>query len=231
MTVPLAPRRAVVGSFADLVHRPLVDGINALCWPRSLAGDFGEVARLLAPNDGVVTVDVDALRDLCLSPAGRVAADVLREDVRRLDELGRDPVLNCIATYPRDERGLAIATDVLSFHVDRAPVEVDTWLCTYWGKSSEGLDNDDARRLIDAPAIRDALFKECGGDDADFVDFVREGNFDLHYGALEDARPFSFGVGHLWRIAVLWPGCPVPPCVHRAPAAAPGDEPRLLLIC
>lgn len=224
-------RRAVVASFAELLGRPPSDGINALCWPRAFDGDFAEVARLLA-GDGCVTVDAAMLGALSLSSAGRTAADVMLDDVRRLAALGRDPVLNCITSYPHDERGLPIATDVMSFHADRSPIEVDTWLCTYWGKSSEGLDNDDARRLIDSPAIRGALLQEYGGeDDDDFADFLREGAFDLHYGIVDHARPFSFGVANLWKIAVAWPGCRVPPCLHRAPETVPGDEPRLLLIC
>ena len=192
------------------------------------------MTRLLAPAGGVVVVDADQLRALPLGPAGRVAADVMLEDLRRLDQLGREPVLNCIRSYERDERGLAIATDVLSFHADRAPVEVDTWLCTYQGRGSEGLDNDDARRLIDDPVTRARLLQDYGGaDDEGFVDFVRAGSFDLHYGAIDAAAaaPFGFGVGNLWRIAVEWPGCLVPACIHRAPPPQRGDEPRLLLIC
>ena len=83
-----------------------------------------------------------------------------------------------------------------------------------------------------APEIRAALLKEYAGEDDDgFAEFIREGSFDLHYAAVGNAQPFSFGVGNLWRIAVAWPGCPVPPCVHRAPPTVAGDEPRLLLIC
>lgn len=224
--------RATVSSFEDLVRRAFGDGINALCWPRTLAGDFAEVARLLAPGDGIVVVEAATLRALNVSAAGRAAADAMLEDMRRLAELGLDPVLNCIARYPRDERGLPLATDVMSFHADRAPLEVDTWLCTYHGESSEGLDPDDARRLIDSPAIRAALLQEyAGADDDGFAEFIREGSFDLHYAAVDNAQPFSFGVGNLWRIAVAWPGCPVPPCVHRAPPAEAGSAPRLLLIC
>lgn len=230
----VAKRRAVVDSFADLVARRF-DGegdVNALCWPRVLAGDFREVARLVAPAEGVAVIEPHMLRALDLSPAGRTAADVMLDDLRALDELGLDPVLNCITRYPRDERGLPIATHVMSFHADRAPVEVDSWLCTYWGKSSEGLDNDDARRLLDAPGVRDALLRAYGGADDDrFRAFIRENSFDLHYGVVAGALPFSFGVGHLWRIAVEWPGARVPPCLHRAPETAAGDEPRLLLIC
>jgi hypothetical protein len=224
-------RRAVVDDFADLVRRPLADGVVAVCWSRTLAGDFDEVARLLAPEDGMIVVDEDMLRALPTSAAGRVAADAMIEDVRRLDALGLDPVLNCITSYRSDARGLPIAVDVMSFHADRAPIEVDTWLCTYAGRSSEGLDHDDARRRIDEPATRAALLRAYGGaDDDGFAAFVREGSFDLHYAAVDGARPFSFGVGNLWKVAVEWPGCPVPPCLHRAPRTGPGDAPRLLLI-
>ena len=228
----MALRTVVVDSFAALASHPWRDGRNALCWPRTLDGDFGAIARLLAPHEGVATVAPETLAELPLDTAGRVAAAVLLDDLHRLEALGREPVLNCIASYPRDERGLAIATDVMSFHADRAPVAVDTWLCTYWGRSTEGLDNDEARRLIEDPAIRTALLQHHGGaDDEAFATFVREGSFDLHHAALPDARPYSFGRGHLWRIAVDWPGCPVPPCLHRAPETLVGDDPRLLLIC
>ncbi len=230
MSVPT--HRAMVESFADLVSRPFGGGVNALCWPRTIEGDFAEVARLLAPPEGLVVVRASTLRALSLSAAGRLAADAMLEDLRRLDALGYDPVLNCITSYPRDARGLGMATDVMSFHADRSPIEVDTWLCTYHGKSSEGLGSGDARRLIDSPQIRAALLSEYGGaDDDGFAEFVREGSFDLHYSPADQAQPFSFGVGNLWRIAVAWPGCPVPPCVHRAPEREAGDEPRLLLIC
>lgn len=226
------PGCAVVGSFAELAQHSFVGGVNALCWSRILDGDFREVAHALAPSDGMVTVDVDALHALSLSAAGRVAATAIVDDLHALSRLGRDPVLNCIARYERDERGLPIQTDVLSFHADRAPVECDTWLCTYWGKSSEGLATHDARRLIDDAAICSALRRHYASlDDDEFHALVREESFDLHYRAADGARPYSFGVGHLWRIAVEWPASPVPPCVHRAPATSPGDEPRLLLIC
>lgn len=223
--------RAAVSSFDDLL-RPFGDGINAWCWPRRLAGDFAELAQHFAPDEGLRVIAPSSLRTTRWSDAGRIAADAVLDDLRRLDALGYDPVLNCIASYPRDERGLALATDVMSFHVDRAPVDVDTWICTYYGKSSEGLAPADAHRLIDRPSVRAALLKDYGGPDDDgFAAFIREGSFDLHYAAADGARAFSFGVGNLWRIAVAWPGSPVPPCVHRAPATEPGDAPRLMLIC
>ncbi len=228
----LPPRCAVVHGFEALAGHRFEGRVNALCWPRLLDGDFGEVARLLAPSDGLVVVDVTMLDALSLSPAGRRAADLMAEDLARLDAIGRDPVLNCITAYPRDDRGLPIVTDVMSFHVDSAPIEADTWLCTYHGARSEGLDNDLARRRIDDPSCLAALYAASGcDDDATFAAYVRDGSFDLHYEPIEGARPFAYGVGHLWRLAASWPGSAVPPAIHRAPRTAPGDAPRLLLIC
>lgn len=228
----LPPRCAVVHGFEALAAHRFEGGVNALCWPRVLDGDFGEVARLLAPADGLVVVDVEKLGALSLTALGRRAADVMAADLARLDALGRDPVLNCITAYAGDDRGLSIVTDVMSFHVDRAPIEADTWLCTYHGASSEGLDNDHARRHIDDPARRAALYAMSGCDDDEtFAAYVHEGSFDLHYEAIDGARPFVYGVGPLWRLAVSWPGSAVPPAIHRAPRTAPGDAPRLLLIC
>jgi hypothetical protein len=153
------------------------------------------------------------------------------EDQRLLRAHQLDPVLNCIAGYPRDEEPGPVVTDVFSFHADSAPVPADTWLCTYHGPASEGLRNEEAQRRVDLPATRAELLKLFGGqDDADFREFLREHCYDLHYAPLPNAQPYSFGVGNLWRIAVEYPDSPVPPCIHRAPATQPGDAPRLLLI-
>lgn len=121
--------------------------------------------------------------------------------------------------------------DVYSFHADSAPVAAETWLCTYAGAPSEGLRNDEALRRVDIPATRAELLRCFGGPDGDdFREFLRDHCYDLHYAPTANARPFSFGVGNLWRIAVEYPGSPVPPCIHRAPATLPGQPPRLLLI-
>ena len=78
---------------------------------------------------------------------------------------------------------------------------------------------------------RGDLLKRFGGEDGvGFVGYLSEHCYDLHYAPVALARPFSFGLGNLWRIAVDWPGSPVPPCIHRAPETFPGEPPRLLLI-
>ena len=225
------PRIKTVRSFDELLTTPFADGVNALCWPRTLAGDFGEVVARIGGGEGIAILDDARLHSLSLSAAGRAAIEILLEDQRRLREHDRDPVLNCIHGYPRDEEEGPVRTDVFSFHADSAPVEADTWLCTYHGPSSEGLRNDEARRRVDIAETRAELLRLFGGkDDDDFREYLREHCYDLHYAPVPQARPFSFGLGNLWRLAVDWPGSPVPPCIHRAPETQPGDPPRLLLI-
>lgn len=224
-------RIKLVGSFLELVTTALEGGVNALCWQRALSGDFGEIVEQLGTGDGITTLDESTLRTLQVSPAGRIAIDVMLEDHRLLREHGLDPALNCIHGYPRDESAGPVATDVFSFHADSATVETDTWLCTYHGPTSEGLRNDEALRMVDVPETRAELLTAFGDEDNDdFLDYLHEHCYDLHYVPVSQARPFSFGLGNLWRIAVDWPGSPVPPCIHRAPATLPGQPARLLLI-
>lgn len=228
------PRVRVVSSFEELVATPFANGVNALCWQRTLTGDFDEVvARLGAGGEGMATLDDSALRALALtlSAAGKVAVATLIADQRLLRDHGLDPILDCIHGYPRDEPTEVVPTDVYSFHADSAPVEADTYLCTYAGSASESLRNDEARQRVDVPETRAELLRQYGGeDDGDFVEYLSERCYDLHYAAAPGAQPFSFGMGNLWRIAIQYPGCPVPPCVHRAPETIPGEPPRLLLI-
>lgn len=225
------PRVRRVGSFHELATTPFGAGVNALCWERTLSGNFAEVVAGLDSQEDMVVLTEARLRALPVSAAGRAAVDLMLADQRALAERGLSPVLECLRRYPRDEEPGPIATDVYSFHADSAPVEADTWLCTYHGAPSEGLRHEEALRRVDVPATRSALLAQFGGEDGEeFRAYLHENCYDLHYAAAPDARPFSFGVGHLWRIAVEYPGSPVPPCIHRAPATLPGDVPRLLLI-
>lgn len=228
---PGYPQIKVVRSFDELISTRFADGVNALCWERTLPGDFGEIVQKLGTTGGITTLDESRLDALALSAAGRTAADILIEDLRLLRARGLAPVLDCIHAYPRDEGTGPVRTDVYSFHADSAPVEADTWLCTYFGATSECLRNEQAQRHVDIPATRAELLRHFGGNDgADFLDHLRECCYDLHCAPAADAQPFSFGLGNFWRIATEWPGSPVPPCIHRAPETLPGDPPRLLLI-
>lgn len=251
-----------VDSFHALATTPFADGVNALCWTRTLPGDFAEVVARLGPGEGIVGLDEDVLQALPVSAAGRAAIACLLADLRLLRDHGLGPELNCIHGYPRDEEAGALPTDVYSFHADRAPIAAETWLCTYHGAPSEGVRNTEAQRRIDIPAYRAELlrrFAETGESDpatsggeaspssedlsittipaagalidaTAFAAYLEETCHDLHYHLLPHAQPYSFGIGHLWRIAVAYPESPVPPCIHRAPNTGVGDPPRLLLI-
>ena len=219
-----------VGSFAELLTTPFAGDVNALCWERTLPGDYAEVITKLGPGEGIVPLDDERLRALDLSLTGRLAAEAMLDDQQLLRDHELAPSLNCVYDCVRGTDAGTVPTDVLSFHVDSAPVEVDTWLCTYHGACSEGLANEMAERKVDQLEIRAALLKEYGGaDDSGFAEFLHEHSYDSHYATKPGAAPYPFGTFTLWRIATRWPGSPVPPCIHRAPENHPGS-PRLLLI-
>jgi hypothetical protein len=229
----------LVPSFPSLLSTPFDHGVNALCWERSLPGDYAEVVRLLGPGEGIVALEEERLRRLELSGKGKEAVDQMLADLSLLRDAGRDPVLNIIYGYERDEDGGPVPTDVMSWHVDSAPVEADTWLCTYHGAPSEGLLNEHAVRKVDDPEIRSQLLalyratetpslSAIGPATADaFTEWLTENHYNLHYAPKPGAQPYSFGQFNLWRATCDWPGSPVPPCVHRAPIS---HTPRLLLI-
>jgi hypothetical protein len=228
---PDYPRIRRVRSFEELVGTRFEDGINALCWERTLPGDFGEVVGKLSVGEGITGIDDEQLLEMAVSPSGREAIEGLLADQRLLRALDLDPALDCVRGHLRPASSAPVATDVYSFHADSATVEADTYLCTYHGLSSEGLRNDEAVRRVDIPQIRAELLALFGGGDGpEFREYLNENCFDLHYAPLPNAMPFVFGQGNLWRIAVDYLGSPVPPCIHRAPETLPGDTTRLLLI-
>lgn len=221
-------RIRIAAGFDELVSLPLRGDCNAICWPRRLAGDFDEIVRLLAPSDDITAVDPERLVELPASAAGRAAIETLLADQERLRARGHSPQLECVRAYARDSG--PVPTDVHSFHVDRADVPTDTFLCTYTGPASQGLRNDQARRLVDDPTVRARLLAQFGGDDGPaFAAHLAENSFDLHYAPMPGATPFEFGIGNLWRLAVQHPASSVPACIHRAPDQRPGQL-RLLLI-
>ncbi len=224
-------RIKTVGSLRELVTTPFADGVNALCWPRTLPGNFREVVEALPIGEGIITVDEDSLAALALSEAGKVARAILLADLDNLRAYDLQPELDCVYGSVRQEPEGLFHTDVASWHMDTATVPADTFLCTYAGACSEGLPNEQAQRRVDVPEIRAELLRLFSGeDDAGFREYLAENFYDLHYVPMPGAQPYTFGTGNLWRVAVNHPGSPVPPCVHRAPLTLPGMPARLLLI-
>ena len=175
-------------------------------------------------------VTPEDLQALQLSEAGQQARDILLNDLMLLKTHGAAPVLNLIKRYARDESYPFFPTDVYSFHVDRSPIPSDTFLCTYYGASSDIVPNAQAEQKVLVPEIRAELKKLYDGADEQFELFLSEHFFDLHYRAKPNANPINLGLGHLWRLAIDHPESEVLPCIHRAPNEKPGES-RLLMIC
>lgn len=217
-------------NFHDLVSTPFRGEINAMCWTRKLIGDFSEIVQKVRLNGNITVIDEDELHALQLSELGQLAREILLNDLELLKDHGASPILNMIRQYDRDDANPFFPTDVYSFHVDRSPVQTDTFLCTYFGEPSEILPNSQGIKKVLVPEIRNELKKQHGGPEENFESFLSEHFYDLHYQAQPGARPISLGLGHLWRLAVDHPKSKVPPCIHRAPKEKNGEN-RLLLIC
>ncbi len=219
-----------VTNFQDLVSTPFGGEMNAMCWTRSLQGNFAEIVTKLNPSENIATIEPDELHALKLSQQGRLAREILLNDLKLLTAHGASPILNVIKYYDRDDSYPFFPTDVYSFHVDRSPIATETFLCTYHGEPSEILPNTQGTQKVLIPEIRKELKKLYGANDAGFEEFLTEHFFDLHYQSLPNAKPISLGLGQLWKLAVDYPDSPVLPCLHRAPNETSGQL-RLLLIC
>ena len=219
-----------VTNFQELVSTPFSGEMNAICWTRKLPGDFSEIVKKIALRSNITAIEQEELRELKLSEQGQLAREILLNDLETLRDHGASPILNVINYYDRDDTNLFLPTDVYSFHVDRSPIPIDTFLCTYFGESSEILPNSQGKKKVLIPEIRDELKKLYHGAAEGFDSFLTEHCFDLHYRATPAARPVSLGLGNLWRLAVDHPGSQILPCVHRAPKEKTGQH-RLLLIC
>ncbi|MFW1850741.1 DUF1826 domain-containing protein [Acinetobacter guillouiae] len=220
----------VVTSFSELVNTTFQGEINAICWNRDLLGDFKEIVSKLELKENITEVSTADLLALQLSEKGILARDVILRDIQLLTDFGASPSLNLLKHYERDQDLDFISTDVYSYHVDRSPIETDTFLCTYHGAASDIISNDQVEQKILIPEIREKLKALHDGPEAEFETFLQEYFFDLHYQPKPNSEPVNLGSGHLWRLAVDHPTQQVLPCVHRAPVEKDGEY-RLLLIC
>lgn len=220
----------LTSSFEELINTNFQGDTNAICWHRNLAGDFKEIVSKLISKENITEISQEELLALELTEQGKLARKTILNDIEQLTLLGASPTLNLIQYYERDEELDFISTDVYSFHVDRSPIETDTFLCTYHGASSDILPNAQAEQKIHVPEIREKLKTLHNGSAAEFENFLKDCFFDLHYQPKANAVPINLGLGHLWRLAVDHPTQQVLPCVHRAPVERDGEY-RLLLIC
>ena len=227
---PTETQIQTVTTFQDLISTPFQEPINALCWSRQLQGDFAEIVKKINLQENMTTIKMEQLQDLDLSEQGQLARNILFQDFQNLKAQGAAPILNLIRHYDRDDAFPYFPTDVYSWHVDRSPIPVDTFLCTYHGASSEILPNAQAQQKVLIPEVRAELLKLHDEPTEDFEEFLKEFFFDLHYQALPQAEPIDLGIGHLWRLAIDHPERQVLPCVHRAPVEKEG-ECRLMMIC
>jgi hypothetical protein len=223
------PQIKVVETFSELVNSNFQAEMNALCWYRQLIGDFEEIVNLLDLQENITEVSIPDLLQLKLSEQGRLAREIILNDIQLLTDFGASPSLNLLKNYERDDELDFISTDVYSYHVDRSPIATDTFLCTYYGAASDILANHQVEQKILIPEIRAKLKQLYDGPESEFEQFLEEYFFDLHYQQKPNTQPVNLGLGHLWRLAVDHPTQPVLPCVHRAPIE--NGMYRLLLIC
>lgn len=218
-----------VYNFNELITTPFKENYNAICLKRILVGDFEEIVNAITLEENMMELSEKNLLALNLSENGKIARDTILTDLKFLSNLGFAPVLNIIDHYEADE-DLFFPRDVYSFHVDRSPIPTETYLCTYFGDTSELIPNDQAILKIHDPTIRQKLLKDYSGGAEDFEKYLKENYFDLHYKALPNATTTKAQTGHIWKLAVDHPESNVNPCIHRAPKEISGQK-RLLLIC
>ena len=120
-----------VTNFQDLISTPFSGEVNAICWNRTLIGDFSEIVKKVKLSGNITEIEQEELRELQLSEQGQLAREILLNDLKVLEAHGASPMLNVINCYDQDDTYPFFPTDVYSFHVDRSPVPTDTFLCTY----------------------------------------------------------------------------------------------------
>ena len=143
-----------VTNFTDLVATQLKGSTNVVCWERELIGDYNEIIQQCVSAENITVIEPELLRSIKLSDAGVLARNTILNDFELLSEYGAAPTLNIIKQYDRDVDENIFPTDVYSFHIDRSPIPVDTFLCTYYGATTEILPNAQSIQKMLIPEIR-----------------------------------------------------------------------------
>jgi len=163
-----------VNCFEELISTSFNGDVNAICWDRELVGDFSEIINKIALNENIVELSREDLIELELTEKGSLARQILLSDLELLTEYGASPVLNIIKYYESDDSYPFFPTDVYSFHVDRSPIATDTFLCTYYGQTSDIIPNTEATQKIHIPEIRHELKKLSQIEEEDFETFLSD---------------------------------------------------------
>src|SRR4051812_36382930 len=85
-----------VTNFLDLVSTPFNGIINAICWTRTLTGDFSEIVKKVKLSGNITAIEQEDLRELQLSEQGQLAREILLNDWKVLKAHGASPILNVI---------------------------------------------------------------------------------------------------------------------------------------
>lgn len=209
-------RIQVVDSLSGLFNARLGPAVNVVLWPRSLKGDFNALARWIDENAANRRLrysrrsfgfefnqeQLKSLRER-IPRALEQAADAVARDMDQILDRQRKGGISSVALRLIKSQGYAEKERIHEFHADRAFTGAGRILCCYNRPVTEGIRNEDAAPLDDNSS---------------------------HFRMREGARAFSFREGDLWRMAVQGGNPDAPPFIHRAPRAAPGDPPRLILM-
>lgn len=223
------PQISYVKTFCELHHFSFVKNRNAVCWERNLEGNFKEIIAKLQLKEDITEISVEDLLKLNLTTDGDLARQHLISDFKLLNEIGAAPQLNLIKSYHRDVDFHLFPTDVYSFHADSSPVPTSTFLCTYFGASSEILPNKYAMKKVNLPEILEELKTQFKDENA-LQEYITEHFLDLHYQPLPGAEIINLRKFDMCKIATAAPNCDILPCIHRAPQENSGEL-RLMLIC
>ena len=82
-----------VMNFNDLVFTPFDGAINAICWSRTLKGDFAEIMEQITVNENIAVLEEEQLHALELSEQGQLAREILLNDLKLLTAHGASPIL------------------------------------------------------------------------------------------------------------------------------------------
>ena len=101
-THPDFPCTKIVNTLDELINTPFDKSTNALCWKRTLSGNFYEIPIQFGGYNEIFSLEEGDLYSLDLSKDGQAARDLLVQDLGLLRKLGLEPSLDCIPFYPRD---------------------------------------------------------------------------------------------------------------------------------